>query len=257
MLRAVQTAARTHYDEQGGPLHQCIHTLSFRISMHDNLFHLALPGNRVILLTGFDPFGGHALNPSWLIAQALHGQRIGGHRVVAAQLPTVFGTSVHRLDTLIEAHRPSIVLCLGQAGGRGALSLERVGININDARIPDNTGNQPIDTPVVPGGPAAYFASLPIKAMLRTVQREGVPCEVSQTAGTFVCNHVLYGLMHLLQARGAGRAGTRGGFAHVPWLPEQGTPHLALRDMVRGVHAALWAAVLTHGDVEIGAGATH
>lgn len=218
--------------------------------------HSTPPADRAILLTGFDPFGGGANNPSWLIAQALHGQRIAGHRVVAAQLPTVFGQSLQRLQSLLREHQPAITLCLGLAGGRAALSIERIGININDARIPDNCGAQPIDTPVQAGGPAAYFASLPIKAMLRGVQRAGVPCEVSQTAGTFVCNHVLYGLMHLL-AQGAGPQGARGGFVHVPWLSGQGEPHLPLRDMVRGIHAALWAAVLAPQDIPLQAGATH
>ena len=209
-----------------------------------------------ILLTGFDPFGGDAHNPSWLIAQALHGQRIAGHQVVAAQLPTVFGQSLQRLQSLLQKHQPAITLCLGLASGRAALSIERIGININDARIPDNCGAQPIDTPVQADGPAAYFANLPIKAMLRGVQRAGVPCEVSQTAGTFVCNHVLYGLMHLL-AQGAAPQGARGGFVHVPWLSGQGEPHLPLRDMVRGIHAALWAAVLAPQDIALQGGATH
>ena len=218
--------------------------------------HGAPPAGPAILLTGFDPFGGGAHNPSWLIAQALHGQRIAGHQVVAAQLPTVFGQSLQRLQSLLQEHQPSITLCLGLAGGRAALSIERIGININDARIPDNCGAQPIDTPVQVGGPAAYFASLPIKTMLRAVQRAGVPCEVSQTAGTFVCNHVLYGLMHLL-AQGAAPQGARGGFVHVPWLSGQGEPHLPLRNMVRGIHAALWAAVLAPQDIALQAGATH
>ena len=176
--------------------------------------------------------------------------------MVAAQLPTVFGQSLQRLQSLLQEHQPAITLCLGLAGGRAALSIERIGININDARIPDNCGAQPIDTPVQAGGPAAYFASLPIKAMLRGVQRAGVPCEVSQTAGTFVCNHVLYGLMHLL-AQGTAPRGARGGFVHVPWLSGQGEPHLPLRDMVRGIHAALWAAVLAPQDIALQAGATH
>lgn len=209
-----------------------------------------------LLLTGFDPFGGDAVNPSWLVARALHGQRIAGRTVVAAQLPTVFGAAQEQLQALLALHRPALVLCLGQAGGRAALSLERVGINVNDARIADNLGAQPIDTPVVPGGPAAYFATLPVKAMARAVQRAGLPSEVSQTAGTFVCNHVLYGLMHMLD-QGASAVGARGGFMHVPWLPEQGHPHLPLRDMVRGVHAALWAAVLAPHDIAWSAGATH
>lgn len=211
--------------------------------------------NPVILLTGFDPFGTDAINPSWLVARALQGQRIAGHTVVAAQLPTVFGQALQQLGTLHRQLQPALTVCLGQAGGRAALSIERIGINVDDARIPDNQGAQPIDTAVVPGGPAAYFASLPVKAMLRAVQRAGVSCEVSQTAGTFVCNHVLYGLMHLLACEGVD--GMRGGFVHVPWLPEQGQPHMALRDMVRGMHAALWAAVLSQQDIVLGAGATH
>lgn len=111
---------------------------------------LAPSGERMILLTGFDPFGGDTVNPSWRVAEALHGQRIGGHRVVAAQLPTVFGQSLTRLAALVQAHEPSLVVCLGQAGGRAALSIERVGINVDDARIPDNAGARPLDTPVVP-----------------------------------------------------------------------------------------------------------
>ena len=211
---------------------------------------------RTILLTGFDPFGGDTDNPSWRIAQALAGQRIAGHTVVAAQLPTVFEESLARLQALLRVHQPALTVCLGQAGGRSALSLERIGININDARIADNQGAQPIDTPVVAGGPAAYFSSLPIKAMRQAVQRAGIACEVSQTAGTFVCNHVLYGLMHLL-AHDKALVGARGGFVHVPWLPEQGVPHLLLRSMVRGMHTALWAAVLAPTDVALQAGATH
>nr|HPK34063.1 pyroglutamyl-peptidase I [Ottowia sp.] len=120
---------------------------------------------RKVLLTGFEPFGGDALNPSWLAAQALHGRRIAGHQVVAAQLPTVFGASLERLDALLHQHRPVLVVCLGLAAGRAALSLERVAINVQDARMPDNAGAEPVDAPVVPGGPAAYFSTLPIKAM--------------------------------------------------------------------------------------------
>ena len=208
-----------------------------------------------LLLTGFDPFGGSTLNPSWLVARALHGQRIAGHAVVAEQLPTVFGAAQAQLHALLQAHRPALVLCLGQAGGRAALSIERIAINVADARIPDNQGAQPVDEPVVPGAPAAYFATLPVKALHRAVQQAGLPCEVSQTAGTFVCNAVFYGLMHQLSAGAV--PGARGGFVHVPWLPEQGTPGMQLRDMVRGVHAMLWAAVLHRQDIAAGAGALH
>ena len=142
--------------------------------------------------------------------QALHGREIGGHRVVGAQLPTVFHDSLAELEALLSRYRPVLVVCTGLAGGRGALSLERVAINVADARITDNAGAQPIDHPVVPGGPAAYFSTLPIKAMLAALHEAGVAAEVSQTAGTFVCNHLFYGLMHLLASRPAGRT-LRGG----------------------------------------------
>lgn len=210
---------------------------------------------RKVLLTGFEPFGGDALNPSWLAAQALHGRRIAGHQVVAAQLPTVFGASLERLDALLHQHRPVLVVCLGLAAGRAALSLERVAINVQDARMPDNAGAEPVDAPVVPGGPAAYFSTLPIKAMRAAAQAAGVSAEVSQTAGTFVCNHVFYGLMHRLATEPA-LARTRGGFVHVPLLPEQGTPGLALEDQVKGLRAAIAAALTQReGDLRQAAGA--
>jgi pyroglutamyl-peptidase len=209
-----------------------------------------------ILLTGFDAFGGESLNPSWLAVKALHGRQVLGHAVVAAQLPTVFDESLIALDALLEKHQPALVICVGQAGGRSALSLERVAINVNDARIADNAAAQPIDTPVVPGGPAAYFTTLPIKAMLAALRQEGIGAEVSQTAGTFVCNHVFYGLMHALATNRTLRH-TRGGFVHVPFLPEQGTPNMALEEMVRGLRVAVRCALLTREDQLLGAGATH
>ncbi len=207
-----------------------------------------------ILLTGFDAFGGDTVNPSWQAVQALHGRRIARHRVVAAQLPTVFEASLAELGRLLRLHRPALVLCVGQAGGRAALSLERVAINVNDARIADNAAAQPVDTPVVAGGPAAYFSTLPIKAMLQALQKEGLAAEVSQTAGTFVCNHVFYGLMHMLATQ-RGFKRTRGGFVHVPFLPGQGQPHMALEDVVRGLRVAVRAAITTQRDITQGAGA--
>jgi pyroglutamyl-peptidase len=206
-----------------------------------------------VLVTGFDPFGEAIVNPSWLAAQALHGRVIAGHRMVAALLPTCFGESVLRLDAALLRHAPRLVLCLGLAGGRTALSLERVAINVDDARIPDNAGAQPVDTPVVAGGPAAYFGTLPIKAMLQALLRAGVRAEVSQTAGTFVCNHVFYGLMHrLAQPRWQG---VRGGLAHLPWLPGQGRPSMPLETMVGALAMALECALITTADLHLGAGA--
>jgi pyroglutamyl-peptidase len=209
-----------------------------------------------VLLTGFDAFGGAVINPSWLAVQALHGRQVMGHTVVAAQLPTVFGASLQVLGTLLAKHQPALVVCVGQAGGRNAISLERVAINVDDAPIPDNAGARPIDAPVVPGAPAAHFSTLPIKAMLAALQREGLPVEVSQTAGTFVCNHVFYSLMQTIATRPELRH-TRGGFVHVPWLPEQGAPSMALDDVVRGLRVALRAALTAPPDVSLAAGATH
>lgn len=212
---------------------------------------------RTVLLTGFDPFGGDTVNPSWEAVSRLHGEIIAGRRVVAAQLPTTFDGAPGTLRAALRKHTPELVLCVGQAGGRTALSLERVAINVNDARIPDNTGAQPIDTPVVKRGPAAYFTTLPIKAMHADLRAAGIPAEISQTAGTFVCNQVFYVLMHAL-------VGTRvrGGFVHIPFLPEQaegspGVPSLGLETVVAGLRVCIDTALRTRKDLRIGAGATH
>ena len=211
------------------------------------------PSLPCVLLTGFDAFGGQALNPSSLAVHALRGRRIAGHRVVTAELPTAFDSAPARLRALIETHRPALVVCVGQAGGRAAISLERVAINLIDARIADNALAQPVDEPVVPGAPAAYFSTLPLKAMLAALQRDGLAAEVSQTAGTFVCNQVFYALMHALATRrGWGRV--RGGFIHVPWLPEQGTPSMPLADIVRGLRLAVRVALTTAQDLRVAAG---
>ena len=206
-----------------------------------------------VLVTGFDPFGGSAVNPSYEAVHAVDGREVAGHRIVGAELPTVFGRAIEELYALMQQHRPKLVLCTGQAGGRAALSLERVAINVNDARIPDNAGSQPVDTAVIPGGPAAYFTSLPIKAMLQALLAEGINAEVSQTAGTFVCNHVFYGLMHKL-AEPAWQ-GTRGGMIHVPWLPQQGQPSMRLAEIVSGIEVCVACALATGRDIRKEAGA--
>ena len=199
-----------------------------------------------VLLTGFDAFDGASLNPSWLAAKALDRELLVGHTIRAAQLPTVFDASLKELKRLLRVHKPALVICVGQAGGRSALSLERIAININDANIADNAGAQPRDTPVVRGGPAAYFSTLPIKAMLIELHRAGIPAEVSESAGTFVCNHVFYGLMHELskKSRSSGKRLTRGGFIHVPFLPEQGAPSMHLNAMVAGLRLTIETALL-------------
>lgn len=213
------------------------------------------PGPR-ILLTGFEPFAGDALNPSGLVCRALHGQRVAHATVHAVELPCVFGQALRVLDEALAATSPVLVLALGLAAGRAEISVERVAINVDDARIPDNAGAQPVDVAVVEGGPAAWFSTLPVKAIVAALQRAGLPAAVSQTAGTFVCNHVFYGLQHRL----AGSA-VRSGFVHVPLVDaltyaHPGMAALPLEDLVRGVRIALEVA-LTHtgGDLVMAAGA--
>lgn len=212
----------------------------------------------MILLTGFEPFGGEATNPSWSAAR-LAADRLAaeGRPAVAVEVPCVFGQSIEVLAGAIEDHRPDVVLCVGQAGGRGSVSIERVAINVDDARIPDNAGRQPIDEPVVPGGAAAYFSTLPIKACREAVSRLDIPVEVSQTAGTYVCNHIFYGLMHLL----ARRDGIRGGFIHVPFSTQQGECHgrpgLAVEAMAEALVAIARTTADTTADTRITAGAEH
>ena len=213
------------------------------------------PRNPTILLTGFEPFDGDAVNPSWLVAQALHGQLIDGERVQAQCLPCVFGQSLTVLQQTIDSSQFRLVLALGLAGGRAEMSVERVAVNVDDARIADNAGAQPIDMPVVGGAPDAYFSTLPIKAMVQQMLQTGVPAAVSQTAGTFVCNHLFYGLMHHLRRRRSVKAG----FMHVPLLPAQaqlqGQPGLDLETQCRGVQAALRAALRAGPDIRLSGGA--
>jgi pyroglutamyl-peptidase len=185
------------------------------------------------------------------VARALDGAVIDGVPVVAVCLPCVFGQAITTLRAALQRHRPQLVLALGLAANRAELSVERVAINVDDARIADNAAAQPVDEPVVAGGPAAYFSTLPIKALVAELQVAGLPAAVSQTAGTFVCNHVFYGLMHLLRRR----RGVRGGFMHVPLLPAQaadasvpGLPGLALAAQVAGVRLALQTALRTQTD---------
>ncbi|MFC5473116.1 pyroglutamyl-peptidase I [Paraherbaspirillum soli] len=213
-----------------------------------------------ILLTGFEPFEQEPVNPSWDAVQALDGWQCGaGSRVVSRQLPCVFGAALQMLEQAIIEVKPALVICVGQAGGRSQISLERVAINLNDARIADNEGRQPIDTPVITDGPAAYFSTLPIKAIVRAMRDAGVPAEVSHSAGTFVCNHVFYGLMHLLATQ---MPATRGGFIHIPYLPSQaarhpGQPSLALETVIAGLRVALETALNSQQDILESGGQLH
>ena len=211
-----------------------------------------------VLLTGFAPFGGEATNPSWDAVRVLQGRRIAAHRIETACLPVVFGDANEALRDAIARTSPTLVVCVGQAGGRAHVSLERIAINVDDARIPDNAGRQPVDTPVVARGPAAYFSTLPLKRLRATLQAAGIPVEVSQTAGTFVCNHVFYGLMHALKRR----PGVRGGFVHIPYSPEQATAHpgapsLAVETVTEAVQQIVRVSLNHTDDLAIAAGATH
>ncbi len=213
----------------------------------------------VALLVGFEPFNGDDINPSQLIVESLDGETIAGHAVVARTLPTEFASAVDSLSGMIGEHAPSLVLAIGQAGGRTGMTIERVAINVIDARIPDNAGDQPIDVPVVDGAPTAYFSSLPIKAMLRTLHEVRIPASISNTAGTFVCNQVFYALAHLIATR---HPTLRGGFVHVPYLPEQArrqndAPWLDLETMVEATRLCLRVALTTNEDERFAAGATH
>lgn len=213
---------------------------------------------QTVLLTGFAPFGGETVNPSWEAVAALDGCRIRGHRVVARPLPVTFGESLKTLRAALWETSPSLVLCIGQAGGRAQLSLERVAINVDDARIPDNLGQQPVDTPIVEGGPAAYFSTLPIKAMMAGLRKAGFPAEISQSAGTYVCNHVFYGLMHALR----NKRSVRGGFIHIPYSPVQavahpGTASLSTDVVTEAIRLAIRIALTTAADSKLAAGAEH
>ena len=213
-----------------------------------------------ILLTGFEPFGGQSLNPSWEVARALHGLTLEGAQITSVQLPCVFAQALPALQQALAQHTPHIVLALGQAEGRADFSVERVAINVIDARIADNAGAQPIDLPVISGGPAAYFSTLPIKSLVAGLKAAGFPASVSQTAGTFVCNQVFYGLQHALVGQGV-----HSGFMHLPLLPEQAAqwpgpslPSWPVGLQVAGVRQAL-TLLLAHrqqglADAAIGGG---
>ncbi|MEV3858310.1 pyroglutamyl-peptidase I [Streptomyces sp. NPDC050095] len=211
-----------------------------------------------VLLTGFEPFGGESVNPSWQTAELVAAAPPEGLAVTAVQLPCVFGESITALRRAVADVRPELVLCLGQAGGRTGVTVERVALNVDDARIPDNAGAQPVDEPVVRGGPDAYFSSLPVKACVAAMRGAGVPAALSHTAGTFVCNHVAYGLAHLLATE---LPSVRGGFVHVPWSPDQvrdgSAPSLPVALVADGIRALLLAAASTRVDLRVSEGVTH
>ncbi|AZS70494.1 pyroglutamyl-peptidase I [Streptomyces lydicus] len=211
-----------------------------------------------VLLTGFAPFDGESTNPSWQAVRAAADAPPAGVEVSAVELPCIYGASIAVLRAAIEETRPEIVVCVGQAGGRPDITVERVALNVDDARIPDASGAEPIDEAIVPGGPAAYFSTLPIKACVEAVRAAGLPASVSNTAGTFVCNHVFYGLAHLIATE---LPDVRGGFVHVPYAPEQvvdrAEPSLPADAAARALREIALTAARTRTDIRVAGGATH
>ena len=188
-----------------------------------------------LLITGFDPFGGAQINPSWEAVQQLP-DRIGDYELCKLQIPTVFHGAAQRVLERAAEWKPDVILCVGQAAGRSAVTPERIGINVRSARIPDNAGVQPQEQPVVAGGPDGIFSTLPVAEMAASISSAGLPGAVSNSAGTFVCNDVLYTLLYQYSG-----TPVRVGFVHVPWLPEQGTPNLPLEKTVEALTAAILA----------------
>lgn len=200
-----------------------------------------------ILLTGFDPFGGETVNPAYEAVKLLP-DTVAGAQLIKLEIPTEFGRAGAVLETVLRAHRPDAVICVGQAGGRAAITPEKVAINLMDGRIPDNAGYQPVDAPIRADGGTAYFSTLPVKAMVQRMREAGIPASVSYTAGTYVCNYLMYTLLYLLDRE---FPGVRGGFIHVPYAMEQvvdkplGTPSMDLHQIARGLALAVETVVQT------------
>lgn len=212
-----------------------------------------------VLLTGFDPFGGEKINPA-LEAVKLVADKVGEVEVVKLEVPTVFYKSIDTVDAKIAEVKPDVVLCIGQAGGRFDITPERVAINVNDARIKDNEGNQPLEGAIFEDGEPAYFTTLPFKAMVAKIREAGIPASVSNTAGTFVCNHLMYGVLYLADKK---YPGLKAGFIHVPFIPEQvanratAAPCLSVDVIAKGLEAAISAIAETKEDIKTAEGTTH
>lgn len=212
-----------------------------------------------ILITGFDPFGGEPVNPAYEAVKLLPDE-IGGTHIIKLEVPTVFGKAGAVLEEGIKEHQPDAVICVGQAGGRSGMSVEKTAINFQDARIPDNEGNQPIDQPIKEDGDTAYFATVPVKAMVAKMRENGIPAFVSYTAGTYVCNELMYTLLYLTHKK---YPKIRGGFIHVPYAMGQtvdkpnGTPAMALESIARGLECAVAAVAQNQEDIQAAMGTTH
>lgn len=212
-----------------------------------------------VLVTGFDPFGGETVNPAYEAVKMLPDQ-IAGAELVKLEIPTVFSKSVLAIENAIEQYDPDIVLNIGQAGGYSCVAMEQVAVNLAEARIPDNDGEQPMGEPLREDGENAYFSTLPIKAMVQNVRRHKIPCQISYSAGTYVCNCVMYNVLYLAAKK---YPGIRAGFIHVPYVAEQavekpnGTPFMTLELIAKTLEYAIEAAVNTKKDISIEAGEIH
>lgn len=212
-----------------------------------------------ILITAFDPFGGDEINPA-LEAVKLMKSEISGAKIVKLEVPTVFNKSIDKVVEAIEKENPDVVLNIGQAGGRFDITPERVAINIDDARIKDNEGNQPIDMPIYEDGESAYFATIPVKAIVKEIKDGGLPSSLSNTAGTFVCNHLMYGTLYHIAKN---KKDIRAGFIHVPFIPEQvidrptPVPYMSTIDIARALELAVKAIVENNEDIATIGGKTH
>ena len=211
-----------------------------------------------ILVSGFDPFGGEKINPAIESVKMLPGT-IKGAEIFTLEIPTVAYKSLEKLEEKIDEIKPDVVLSIGQAGGRCDITVERVGINIDDYRIKDNEGNQPIDEEVIKGGPSAYFVKVPIKAMVKKIMEGGIPASISNTAGTFICNHVCYGMAHLSYTK---YPKMKTGFIHIPYLPEQvvdkkGMCSMDKATIVKALELAIEAIIENEVDIKVSGGKTH
>lgn len=208
---------------------------------------------KTLLITGFEPFGGDNKNPALEAVKRLEGLELEGARVVTCSVPVVLQTSIDAVISAIKMHKPDYVMTVGQAGGRSAITPERIAINIDDYRISDNDGNQPIDQKVLENGPDAYFSTLPIKAMVKAMQDKGIPAQLSNTAGTFVCNHLFYGIQHYLRDTNINH-----GFVHIPLMTNQcldgSQSTMSLYTIVEGLTIAAQAIVDNDKDINFGAG---
>lgn len=212
-----------------------------------------------VLITGFDPFGGESVNPAYE-AVKLMPDTIAGAEIIKMEIPTVFSKSGPAVEEGIKAHNPDIVINVGQAGGRSCVTVEKVGINLAQARIPDNAGEQPMDEPLQADGETAYFATIPVNAIVENVRAHGLPCHISYTAGTYVCNCVMYNVLYMATKK---YPNIRAGFIHVPFACEQvvdkpnGTPCMSLADIAKSLEYAVEAAVKHTDDITASGGTTH